>query len=853
MMNQQYENQLKFDTLLSTLSTDFNNIHGDNFEKTIHFWMEKIALTLDAEIAVLFRREDNRDLYISDFWRKETITEPVIYNPAEAFPYLTSAVLRGELIEASSYNDLPEDAKTDRQNLQKMGTSSFLFFPIGTKENILGSFLFAYKTKIVSWDTIFIKKLRFIIQIFSSILKKEQDKKQLEERVQYESLLANLSRDFVSIKPSEISDKITYWLHKAAETLGSNRALVFKLDRNNKFYISTAWKSEEGKDIVPYDPEILFPWMNDQLRNSKAIIIPDISAFPKEASVDRKNMSVIGAVSVLVLPIIVEDELLGALAFSSTTPQFKLTTELVQRFQIISQTFASAILRYKIETKFAEERERLSVTLESIGDGVITTDIFGKITLLNNIAEKLTAWKLEDAKGKSISEIFHIIDERTRGIQECPVDKVLKTKKIVTILNHTLLIGKNGKKTPIADSAAPIKDSEGNILGVILVFRDVTLEKQREADILKLKKLDSVGVLAGGIAHDFNNILTGILGNINLAEICKSEPEEVSRYLNNAAKGCKRAASLTQKLLTFSKGGTPVKENASIGEIVKESIEFTIHGSKVKAECSIPEDLWTSEVDIDQINQVIQNLTLNSIESMTDGGIFTVICKNKTFYTNHPHKGEYIEIKIKDTGSGISNENIDKIIDPYFTTKETGSGLGLAITYSIIHKHDGFIEVQSIKGEGTEFTLYLPANKNTILVTKPEGKQNNLTIQEKYSILILDDEDMIRNLLKLSLEKMGHNVVSSSNGKETIEKYKNENFDLIILDITIPGGLGGVETIKELKNINPNVKAIVSSGYTSSPVISDYKSYGFSGTLTKPYLIDELKTIIDEVMTTLKD
>ncbi|MCK5673355.1 MAG: GAF domain-containing protein, partial [Spirochaetales bacterium] len=636
---QQDEYQIKFDTLLSTLSTDFINIDGKTFEDTIHLWMKEIAITLDVEIAVLFRRNNKGKLYISDFWRKENKTEPVLYDPEEAFPYLTSTVLSGQVFAASSYKDLPEEAVIDKQNLQKMGTSSFLFFPLGTDKHILGSFLFAYKSKTVSWDKVFIKKLRFIIHIFSTIIKKEQDKKQLEERVQYESLLANLSRDFVSVKHSEIADKITYWLHKAAEVLGSDRALVFKLDKNNKFYISTTWKSKDGKDIIPYDPEVLFPWMNSQLRNNKTIIIQDISSFPDEAVVDRDNMSVIGAVSVLVLPIIVEDEIAGAIAFSSTTAQFNLTPELVQRFQIISQTFASALLRFKTEIKLAEEKERLSVTLKSIGDGVITTDILGNITLLNNIAEKLTSWKSVDARGKSISEVFNIIDERSGKLQECPVDKVLKTREIVTLFNHTLLIGKTGLKTPIADSAAPIKDSEGNMMGVILVFRDITLEKQREADILKLKKLESIGVLAGGIAHDFNNILTGILGNINLASISQSEPIEVERYLNNASGGCRKAASLTQKLLTFSKGGTPVKENASIGEIITESIEFILHGSKIKAECIIPEDLWTSKVDKAQINQVIQNLTLNSIESMEKGGVFTVKCKNIVFNSSHPHSG----------------------------------------------------------------------------------------------------------------------------------------------------------------------------------------------------------------------
>lgn len=851
MKKQQDENQLKFDTLLSTLSTNFMAIKGEDFDKTVQRWMKEIALTLDAEIAVLFRRKEEGSLFISDFWRKETITtEPVLYDPAETFPYLTSEVLAGKLIVASSYNDLPMEAETDKQNLQKMGTSSFLFFPLGTDDHIIGSFLFAYRTKIVSWDEVFIKKLRFIIHIFSSLIKNEEDNKELEERIKYESLLANLSRDFVSIKHFEIADKITYWLHQAGTTLGSDRALVFKLDKNNKFYISTTWKSEEGKDIVPYDPEELFPWMDTQLRNNKAIIIPNLSAFPEEAGIDKRNMSIIGAVSVLVLPIIIEDELLGALAFSSSTPQFKLTPRLVQRFQIISQTFASALLRYKTEINLAEEKERLSVTLQSIGDGVITTDIFGKITLLNNIAEKLTSWKSEDAKGKAISEIFHIIEERSRKSQKCPVDKVLKTKEIVTLYNHTLLIGKTGIEIPIADSAAPIKDSEGNMIGVILVFRDMTLEKQREADVLKLKKLESVGILAGGLAHDFNNILTGILGNIDLAAISDQDYGEVNKYLKYAAKGCKRAASLTQKLLTFSKGGSPVKENASIGEIITESIEFILHGSKIKADCIIPDNLWTSKVDKDQINQVIQNLTLNSIESMEDGGIFSVKCKNITFGPSHQHTGKYIEIRIKDTGKGIDNKDIDKIFDPYFTTKETGSGLGLAITHSIIHKHDGFINVQSRKGEGTEFSLYLPADENLKLDPVLSSSHKDSNKKGEYSILVMDDEEIIREMLTIALTKMGHNVESSSKGEETIEKFKKGSFDLVILDITIPGGMGGVETIKILKTIDPDIKSIVSSGYSDSPIISNYKTQGFSGSLTKPYQFDELKNIIDEVMIT---
>ncbi len=244
----------------------------------------------------------------------------------------------------------------------------------------------------------------------------------------------------------------------------------------------------------------------------------------------------------------------------------------------------------------------------------------GNITLLNSVAEELTGWDQKEAEGKPVTEVFRIIDEATGKERQSPVEKVLKTASIVNLANHTLLVDKEGTKKVIADSGAPIKDAKGEIIGVVLVFRDITLESKREADILKLKKLESIGVLAGGIAHDFNNILTGIMGNINLAVMNRENSNDAQEYLMKSLKGCDRAASLTHKLLTFSKGGAPVKENASIDEIVTESIDFVLHGSSIKTETFIQEGLWIPEVDRNQISQVIQNIIMNSVESMPRGG-----------------------------------------------------------------------------------------------------------------------------------------------------------------------------------------------------------------------------------------
>ncbi len=836
----------KFENLLSALSSEFMSFNEKEIDKTIHHWMEEIGVILESEVSVLFRRNQRGKLYIDNFWRKENFEKPSLYEPDKLFPYLSEAVLDGKTILVTDPEDLPDEAEKDIKNLKKMGTTSFVFLPLGTKGQIVGAFFFAYKTKKVQWETTFVQKLRFIINIFSTVIKNEQDKKQLESRLEYETLLADLSGDFLAVKISEIGDKLTFWLHKTAETLGVDRALIFKLDANNKFYMTSTWRSEQGQEIVPYDPEELFPWMTTQLRQNIAVVIPDPGAFPPEAETDKGNMKVIGALSVLVLPLIVEETMVGALAFSSAKPHFYFSEQLILRFKIISQTFASALLRQKTQRSLVEEKERLAVTLKSIGDGVITTDTDGNIIMLNVVAEKMTGWSLEEASGLPISTVFNIIDEFTGKKQISPVEEVIKTESIVTLANHTLLVDRKGNKISIADSGAPIKDSDGRTLGVVLVFRDVSMEKKREADLLKLKKLESVGLLAGGIAHDFNNILTGIMGNIDLAQLERENPEESKAFLANAAKGCRRAADLTQKLLTFSKGGSPVKENASIGELVKESIDFILHGSNIKVDWYLQEDLWTTEVDKGQINQVIQNLILNSIESMPKGGVISASCENITLSNDKRYSGDFIRITIKDTGSGISRQNMDNIFDPYFTTKETGSGLGLTIIYSIVEKHSGFINVNSVEGEGTSFLIYLPVTGS--------GKKEK-SIEESsdknigsYSFLVMDDEETIRDILTIMLQQLGHTAVAVEEGKQAVEQYRRSGFDLVILDITIPGGMGGTETMEELLKIDPEVKAVISSGYANSPVISNYKTYGFCDTLTKPYLMTELKAVIKRVM-----
>ncbi|MCJ7600412.1 MAG: ATP-binding protein, partial [Desulfobulbaceae bacterium] len=383
---------------------------------------------------------------------------------------------------------------------------------------------------------------------------------------------------------------------------------------------------------------------------------------------------------------------------------------------MLARTFNNmAELRQKSEDDLQKETEKLSVTLRSIGDGVIATDFNGRVVLINKIAETLTGWRQEEAAGKLLGEVFNIINEKTRNPCVNPVDKVISSGRIIGLANHTALIARDGTERSIADSGAPIFDRESRIIGVILVFRDITDQLRMEEELLKVKKLESVGVLAGGIAHDFNNILAAILGNINLASLfIKPEDEKVHDLLKEAEKASLRARDLTQRLLTFAKGGDPVKKTASIAEIIKDTAGFVLRGSNVRCEYHISQDLWPVEVDASQMSQVIQNIILNAKQAMPAGGVIDVSCENFVKDKNQIlplHAGEYVKISITDKGIGIADTLLEKIFDPYFTTKQTGSGLGLAIAHSIVMKHDGYILVKSRQGAGTTFTIYLRASK----------------------------------------------------------------------------------------------------------------------------------------------
>ncbi len=391
----------------------------------------------------------------------------------------------------------------------------------------------------------------------------------------------------------------------------------------------------------------------------------------------------------------------------------------------------------------------------------------------------------------------------------------------------------------------------------LLMLRDITERKRAEEEMLKSEKLESLELVAGGIAHDFNNLLTGTIANISLAKMHATAGSNLYGALQNAEKAAAGAKHLTQQLLTFTRGGDPVKRPTFLGILLRDSVAIALSGSSIKNEVHVPEDLWPAEVDGQQIGQVLQNLLINALQAMPDGGTLMVYAENlsvgrETPGSSHQLKeGKYVRISIKDTGCGIPEELLTKIFDPYFTTKPKGSGIGLATAYSVIKRHGGVIEVESDVDFGTSVFVYLPASPGVEVSARIDDSGETL-IPGTGRVLLMDDEEDIRVVAQDLLNLLGYDAQTAKDGSECIEMYKaalesGQPFSAVIMDLTVPGGMGGKTAIQKLLEIDPEVKAIVASGYSTDPIMSNYKGYGFKGIMPKPYNGAELSRALRQL------
>jgi PAS domain S-box-containing protein len=514
--------------------------------------------------------------------------------------------------------------------------------------------------------------------------------------------------------------------------------------------------------------------------------------------------------------------------------------------------------RKRFEKELAAEKNSLAVTLGSIGDGVITTDATGRILICNKAAEAMTGWPAAEAVGQSLRNVFTIFTE-TETIKGNGAGYRSEAEAILrTTPERATLTSRDGVERVIEQVASPIRDAKNEICGVVLVFRDMTERQRDEAERRKAEALDQLGLLAGGIAHDFNNLLTAIIGNVSLAAMLLPPDDDMAQRLADAKNASLRARDLAQQLLTFARGGAPIKQTASIADLVGETVSFTLRGSHSRSELKIEPDLWTAEFDPGQISQVIANLVVNADQAMPEGGTIHVTCDNFSYspatmaLVPDLAPGDYIRIQVRDEGTGIPESCLKRIFDPYFTTKAKGSGLGLATTYSVIKNHNGLITVDSQLHCGSTFTVYLPAAHRKATAPEPAALTNK-PVRGSGCVLVVDDEEAIRLLVEFTLTSLGYEVTAAESALKGIEFYRqalerDQRFDLVILDLTLPGGMGGKEALKRLIELDPMVNAVVSSGYAMDATMSRYQDFGFRGMIAKPYEAAELGRKVHELI-----
>lgn len=512
------------------------------------------------------------------------------------------------------------------------------------------------------------------------------------------------------------------------------------------------------------------------------------------------------------------------------------------------------INEYETSQKLLKESKIRFDQLAELSNTVIwEMDAQGLVTYISPVCEKVYGFRPDEAIGR-----IHFYDrfpESERDASKKAVFALFERKESFQNLENNVLT-KDGRLIWVSTNGIPLMGVDGTLLGYRGSDIDITVRKNYEKEQLKIDKLESLGVLAGGIAHDFNNVLAGIMGNITLAQMFLDTTHKSYKSLVQAEKASVRATEIAQQLLTFARGGEPVKKVVSLQHLISESVSLVLHGSNVKGVVEIPDSIHAIEVDEGQLSQVFQNIVINATHAMPGGGTLTVTARNETLFPSNIQTlptGMYVKISFSDQGCGISDADLKKIFDPYFTTKSAGTGLGLASAHSIVSRHGGYIGVSSTVGKGTTFIIHLPSTGETYAKYQTDSARETIGDHKGGFILIMDDEKVIRDMASEMLEYLGYQATMCENGAEAITRYKAAResgtpFSAAIMDLTIPGGMGGKEAAEQILAIDPKACLIVSSGYSNDPIMSDYGSYGFSGAVVKPYKMAEFGKLLSSAL-----
>jgi len=668
------------------------------------------------------------------------------------------------------------------------------------------------------------------------------------EAVRFQEVLLDLAK----ADKTDYVGSIETLLRQCARTLEVERVGFWSVASDlrsiscERLYLLSQDRFEAPGDLV--DAEKL-PRYLESLTQFRSIAADSARTDDRTSEFTEFYLKPLGITSMLDVPVWLHGGLAGVVCHEHVGPE--------RRWKPREQAFAGAIAdmitltleakeRKRAEQALKESEEKYRLVVEHANDAIVVVRE-GVIRFVNPRAEELMGLPGERLVSRPFLDFLH------------PDDREAASRRYQKRLQGNPVPGPFTFR--VIDSAGNIRWMEGSPVsvdwegqtGTLNFLTDVTAKRKIEEDVLRLEKMRSIGLLAGGIAHDFNNILTAILGNISLARAYSAAGSKAVERLGEAEKACLQAQGLTQQLLTFSRGGAPVKKVIDIGPVVRDSCLLALRGSNVRLDLHIPDDVWPIEADEGQIAQVISNIVINADHAMPEGGEVRVDVENVVAQANDAPltvHGSYVKISIADHGVGIPREHLSKIFDPYFTTKHKGSGLGLATAYSVVKNHAGHIIAESQPTVGSTFYVYLPASEKAPLEQRDALPQ---VIKGQGRILLMDDEELVRDLAAEMLSFLGYHVVLAREGNEAIELYtgakiRSEPFDVVIMDLTIPGGMGGKETIERLLDFDPDIKAIVSSGYSNDPVMAEYKKHGFTAVVAKPYDIAEISRAVGQVI-----
>ena len=684
------------------------------------------------------------------------------------------------------------------------------------------------------------------------IARRIQTEKQLLEREQeYRELLASAERQTQELalldqvrtalaRELDLPVLLRTVVEAIADTFGYTMVGIYLLE-DEDLVLQYQVGHETLLERVPIGQGV----MGRVVRTGEPVLLEDVRTDPAFMK------SIQSIESEVCIPLFDQDRVVGTLNVESTQGVALSEADLLL-MMALSDHINIAIGRARLYSEARESERSYRSVVDNVKEIIFQTDSEGRLTFLNPAWKDITGYSLDDALGTNILLYVHTDDRR----QHMEFFHPILTQKQASDRGEFRYVTQNGSVRWIEVHARLTEDSDGTSIGLFGTLNDITERKQVDEERFRLSKLEAISPLAGGIAHDFNNLLTGIMGHISFAQllVTPEADERLAPRLVLAERASMEAQKLTQQLLTFSRGGTPVKQIASIREIIYEAATFVSRGSNVRCDFTVPEDLWPASVDAGQISQVIQNLILNAQQAMPEGGTITIRAENITIESDTTlqlPEGPYVEIAIADEGIGIPRDQQRRIFDPYYTTKPTGTGLGLATSHSIITGHNGAITVESAVSQGTTFILCLPASPDSTVVGYEE---EHIYYNGTGKILVMEDETVVRDLVADILQHCGYTVALTDDGAAAVQAYARayeagEPFDAVIMDLTVPGGMGGREALQHILMKDPHARVIVSSGYSNDPVLANYREYGFAGMVPKPYRTTQLSKVLHDVLT----